>query len=601
MQKLYYASVAGGAINIAGDSTSVTINGSVISGNISNFGGAINAWNCELQLNDCNLTDNSSQLLGGSIRAGFSKIEIDSTNFERDTTGSSGGGVYVIHCDLFIANSEFNSNSATNYGGALRSDSSSVMLSNSKFEKNLALWGGGVYNTGSEFYIHDCEFTENSAEYGGAVYTEFGNIQLSNIAFVQNSSGWGGAIRSFNTNIQIDSCLFSQNSANNNSGAIDYDIDTLNISPPYQFKAMNSRFIENSAIQYYGAIKILQPDFGVSLVNVFIDKCEFENNTSNRSGAIRLDGNIWDFVISNSVFSKNSAGTQSACAFWRGVSGKIYNCLFNSNITSSVTPTGLGSIVLSNNSNVDFINCTVVNNIGITSGGLKIQSTSGSKVINSIFWGNYPDQISLQSPNETSVSSIYLDYNDIQYGIDSIKLYDTISVLNWGVGNINSYPLFEDTLNSDYHLQNVSPCIGVGIDSIEIAGFWYHCPSTDIEGQPRPFPIGTMPDMGAYEFQNPVGVKGYDTNLPAEYALHQNYPNPFNPTTTIGFSIMEKGNVRMSILNILGEEIRVLLSVEKEAGYHSVDFNASELPSGVYFYQLQSGKFTAVNKMLLLR
>ena len=64
---------------------------------------------------------------------------------------------------------------------------------------------------------------------------------------------------------------------------------------------------------------------------------------------------------------------------------------------------------------------------------------------------------------------------------------------------------------------------------------------------------------------------------------------------------MEKGNVRMSILNILGEEIRVLLSVEKEAGYHSVDFNASELPSGVYFYQLQSGKFTAVNKMLLLR
>ena len=88
---------------------------------------------------------------------------------------------------------------------------------------------------------------------------------------------------------------------------------------------------------------------------------------------------------------------------------------------------------------------------------------------------------------------------------------------------------------------------------------------------------------------------------PSWFRLEQNYPNPFNPTTTIGFGIIEKRNVRLSVLNILGEEIRVLLNEEKEAGYHSIDFNASDLPSGVYFYRIQSGNFIDTKKMILLK
>ena len=81
-----------------------------------------------------------------------------------------------------------------------------------------------------------------------------------------------------------------------------------------------------------------------------------------------------------------------------------------------------------------------------------------------------------------------------------------------------------------------------------------------------------------------------------------------NPVTTIGFGIMEKGNVRLSILNILGEEIKILLNEEKETGYHSIEFNGSDLPSGVYFYRIQavpsssSGQvFIDTKKMLLLK
>ena len=85
------------------------------------------------------------------------------------------------------------------------------------------------------------------------------------------------------------------------------------------------------------------------------------------------------------------------------------------------------------------------------------------------------------------------------------------------------------------------------------------------------------------------------------FSLSQNYPNPFNPITTIGFGIMEKGNVRLSVLNILGEEIRVLINEEKEAGYHEIDFNGSDLPSSVYFYRIQAGNFIDTKKMILLR
>ena len=106
-------------------------------------------------------------------------------------------------------------------------------------------------------------------------------------------------------------------------------------------------------------------------------------------------------------------------------------------------------------------------------------------------------------------------------------------------------------------------------------------------------------DLSFGEF---VDIKEVLTDqVPITYKLVQNYPNPFNPTTTIGLGIPENGNIKLSILNILGEEIRVLLNEEKGAGYHSVEFNASDLPSGVYFYRIQAGSFIDTKKMLLLK
>ena len=80
-----------------------------------------------------------------------------------------------------------------------------------------------------------------------------------------------------------------------------------------------------------------------------------------------------------------------------------------------------------------------------------------------------------------------------------------------------------------------------------------------------------------------------------------NYPNPFNPSTTIKYKIKELTLVELKVYDILGEEVISLVNEEQPAGSYEVEFNASKLASGVYFYRLQAGSFVQAKKMMLLK
>lgn len=107
---------------------------------------------------------------------------------------------------------------------------------------------------------------------------------------------------------------------------------------------------------------------------------------------------------------------------------------------------------------------------------------------------------------------------------------------------------------------------------------------------------------GRIEYSQPVQIS---LSSPASFLLEQNWPNPFNPATQIGFSIKNKSNVKITVINTLGEEIAVLVNKVMEPGSHQVEFDASSvsdgLPSGVYLYRIQAGSFTSVKKMVLLK
>jgi hypothetical protein len=89
--------------------------------------------------------------------------------------------------------------------------------------------------------------------------------------------------------------------------------------------------------------------------------------------------------------------------------------------------------------------------------------------------------------------------------------------------------------------------------------------------------------------------------VPESYLLAQNYPNPFNPTTTISYSLPLKSQVELAIYNALGESVMQLVNEEKPAGSYSVEFDAANLPSGVYFYRIQAGSFIDTKKMILIK
>lgn len=89
--------------------------------------------------------------------------------------------------------------------------------------------------------------------------------------------------------------------------------------------------------------------------------------------------------------------------------------------------------------------------------------------------------------------------------------------------------------------------------------------------------------------------------IPERYALLQNYPNPFNPTTTIRYALPRRSQVHLTVFNTLGQQVATLVNGEIDSGYHTVQFDASNLASGVYFYRLRAGSFVASEETALVK
>ena len=116
----------------------------------------------------------------------------------------------------------------------------------------------------------------------------------------------------------------------------------------------------------------------------------------------------------------------------------------------------------------------------------------------------------------------------------------------------------------------------------------------DVWQASTPYPAETPPFTTGVEAEAPMGV-------PTGYALLQNYPNPFNPSTRIKYQLTSSVHVRLRVFNILGQAIADLVNGVEDAGNHIVTFEGSQLPTGMYFYQLEAGNFRDIKKMVLLK
>jgi hypothetical protein len=347
----------------------------------------------------------------------------------------------------------------------------------------------------------------------------------------------------------------------------------------------------------------------------------FSNNTGTTDCAIRSD--YRNAMISNNIFSNN-----------RGPHGPIL-CAYNTPIisgniiTNNVTTRAGGGIftmtsnaIITNNiiiNNQSFgmegegggikcwindksiiINNTIAYNSATHGGGICCNDNSDPIFINNIIWGNTStdgDQVNFMDIN----SDPHFSFCNIQGGKEGFGGNGAgASYFGLYESNIDFDPLFKDTTSIDYSLSNSSLCIGAGIESILVEGVWYYAPPFDIEGKPRPSPVGSNPDIGAYENGTPVGVEQELTN-PTDFILYQNYPNPFNPSTTIQYSIPQDGLITLKIYDVLGKELKTLVNENKSTGRYEVKFDASSLASGVYLYQLKVNDFIETKMMMLMK
>ena len=191
-------------------------------------------------------------------------------------------------------------------------------------------------------------------------------------------------------------------------------------------------------------------------------------------------------------------------------------------------------------------------------GGLPVELTSFSASVQ----GNV---IALSWVTATEVNNYGFE---VQRSVSSSQIseFETIGFVE-GHGNSNS--------SKNYSFIDSNPLSG---------NIWYRLKQIDTDGK--------------YKYSEVIELKN---RLSKEYILKQNYPNPFNPTTVISYSIPKSSNVSIKVFDVLGNLILTLVNQNQETGSYKVNFDASSLSNGIYFYKISAGEFTSIKKMLLLK
>ena len=187
----------------------------------------------------------------------------------------------------------------------------------------------------------------------------------------------------------------------------------------------------------------------------------------------------------------------------------------------------------------------------------------------------------------------------VEIDLFSATVFDNDVHLKWNtITEINNYGfnierafISNEGINSNWEI--IGFILGNGTTNIIHS---YQFQDNDLLAGNYSYRLNQIDNNGTSDYTYSLNV----TILPNQFALYQNYPNPFNPSTTISYDLPSNDFVTLKIYDVLGNEIITLINEEQPAGYHKINFDASALSSGMYFYTLQSGNKILTNKMILL-
>ncbi|MFC1897956.1 T9SS type A sorting domain-containing protein [Candidatus Cloacimonadota bacterium] len=591
---------------------------------------------------------------GGAIFCRETDMIITNTLIQDNVSRSNGGGISFEQCsspqliDVIICGNETKDYS----GGGISCQSSNPVMQNVTIKQNFSKGvGGGVSFSESfpEFDVNQlCSIYLNntSINNGKDIYTSSDDnivVTLDTFTVMQPDDYFATPIANINLSIsnaaleQVNADLYvDPNGSNENSGLTDIDpLQTIgfalmkiipNETDPHTIHLAEGLYSETSnserlPIQVRSYITISGENRESTIIdaenqsNVVVCKGEIDFNIdnvtiSNGYDIYNMNGNYYfgegagfnidlsENISINNLIIKNNVSGNGAGIYCDNSKLNISNTLFYNNQASAQYSSNRGGAIYCSGYTNDFVdlilsNLTFFSNSADEGGGAVYLVYADAIMLNTICWGNEPQEIFLYSWNEENEFTV--SNSDFSNGQLSITNEDY--VVNWLEGNLDDDPLFMDPVNSNFYLHPDSPCIDAGTAFFEWNG------EVILDLSPDEY-YGDAPDIGAFEWDGtPIDNEEL---IIANYEL-RNFPNPFNPETKISFSIPEESDAELLIYNIKGQKVKTfLINSSTDEPINSVVWNGEDdsgksVSSGIYFYKLKSGSFEKTKKMLLLK
>jgi parallel beta-helix repeat protein len=317
----------------------------------------------------------------------------------------------------------------------------------------------------------------------------------------------------------------------------------------------------------------------------------------NADASMGDDGIITNAIIEGNILYDNGNGGGAAINLDGVQESVIFNNLLYNNLATGIALFQIDGAEGSRNNKV--YNNTIVNPENSRWAILVNTGSTGDTLYNNILINHHSFRGSI-SIDESSEQGFVSDNNIIVNRLSDDDGESNMSLSEWqslgyDIHSLIALPeeqIFANHTAGNFHLLENSQASNTGTNLVSDIVL------NDLDNLSRP--QGTGYDIGAYEFTNPAGIKN-DDELPSGFALYQNYPNPFNPVTSIQFVISNRQFVSLNVYDILGNKVAALVNEAKPAGLYQVEFEASNLSSGIYFYRLETEEFISTKKMILLQ
>ncbi|MGD8782635.1 MAG: choice-of-anchor Q domain-containing protein [Ignavibacteria bacterium] len=615
-----------------------------------------------LNINNLSIKNGTHGSYGGGIENDQGTLTIDNCFFSgNEVTGTAtGGAVDAYNGSLTITNSTFSGNTAGGRGGAVSAYGGTTTIENCTLDNNHADMGGAIgqlQSTGN-LTVTNCTISNNQAsDIGGGIYWYNGNtVNINNSTLSgNNATNQGGAFAdgTGSPTVNINSCTLVNNTVTSGSGGgIDLRGATVNMK--------NTILASNTAttganLNTSGSGTLNSQGYNLcdAALSAFTGTGDIQSGTLNIGALADNGGSTQTHAL--------LAGSDAIDAIPEG--GNSYNGAYATDQRGNTRPNGtnadIGAFELitapaSQATDVSFSNlaattATISWTRPASNGGQKCAvfiKASGTGTSAPIDKNTYTANVNYGSGTQIGSTGWYCIYNGTgttvnitgitggttyrvhvcEYnGIAGCEVYNTNSgssgnpneqvlpveltsftasvdenvvILNWQTATeVNNYgfeverkTVTQIASNLCYDWETIGFVNGNGNSNSPKS---YSYTDTPTGGATTfKYRLKQIDFDGAYEYSDEIEVT---LDGITEYSLEQNYPNPFNPTTTIKYQVPEAGN------DTLGREVKTLVNETQSSGVYSIEFNASQLASGVYIYKLKCNDFVQTKKLLLMK